>query len=108
MIEPPVHLPQTGYIQIIRRGNHAPQWKENEMTMSRVLTPAWCPWCQKGTMHPMVDERGELFTTQVQLIPQDMPIIGGRNFLAAYKLCQECGYTATFNLNLLEPAQKLP
>jgi hypothetical protein len=56
----------------------------------------------------MVDERGELFTTQVQLIPQDMPIIGGRNFLAAYKLCQECGYTATFNLNLLEPAQKLP
>jgi len=68
---------------------------------NRVFGQAVCPWCKVGTMNPMVDERGELFTTGVPLIPQDMPIIGGRSFLAGYKLCQSCGYTATFNLTLL-------
>ena len=71
---------------------------------NRVFGQAVCPWCKVGTMNPTVDERGELFTTQVQLIPQDMNMpmgVGGRNFLAGYKLCQSCGYTSTFNLTLL-------
>lgn len=72
---------------------------------NRVFGQAVCLWCKVGTMNPVVDERGELFTTQVQLIPHDMNM--HVNFLAGYRSCQACGYTATFNLTLLETSRNI-